>query len=408
MKIFHIIIGHPLQFQGGVENYVRTLADLQSKLGHDVSVLAEHRTKINDAKYKIYTLNTEKLYRNLFGEMYDKKQYNIVKNILIEGAFDIIHVHLTLGLDWNILNLIEQYHYVVSLHDYYFLCPRIQMIDKKRRICEKYSSDKCKHCVNYLERYQVYRIGERFINQIVKSKTIRIYLKQKATEKRYYIHKKFLENANVLLPVSEKVKEVFLNSNINGNYKVLHIGNITADSFEKINKIYNNQHINIAMLGTLSYMKGADIFCRIANETNNPLLKFMFWGNSATYKEQLKIYNIVDYGPYRQSELTDILKDVHLGLVLPVWQDNAPQVVMEFLNNKIPVIATSMGGITDFINERNGYLFDPFDEIEFKKLIDFINSLTMIKIQKMADSIKRTKTPLEHAMELIDIYSLEE
>ena len=131
MKIFHIIIGHPLQFQGGVENYVRTLADLQSKLGHDVSVLAEHRTKINDAKYKIYTLNTEKLYRNLFGEMYDKKQYNIVKNILIEGAFDIIHVHLTLGLDWNILNLIEQYHYVVSLHDYYFLCPRIQMIDKK-------------------------------------------------------------------------------------------------------------------------------------------------------------------------------------------------------------------------------------------------------------------------------------
>ena len=93
-----------------------------------------------------------------------------------------------------------------------------------------------------------------------------------------------------------------------------------------------------------------------------------------------------------------------VGLVLPIWEDNGPQVVMEMLNNKLPVIATSMGGITDFVNDNNGYLFNPYSNDGLEKAVDFINNLTSDKVFNMKTMISRTLSPKEHCLELLNVY----
>ena len=69
---------------------------------------------------------------------------------------------------------------------------------------------------------------------------------------------------------------------------------------------------------------------------------------------------------------------------------------MEFLNNRVPVIGTRLGGIIDFVDESNGYLFDPYDEEEINNLVNYLNNLTVDDIYKMKNSIKRTTLPSEH------------
>ena len=115
----------------------------------------------------------------------------------------------------------------------------------------------------------------------------------------------------------------------------------------------------------------------------------------------MKLNGIIDKGPYKQVELHDILKEYDFGCVLSIWEDNAPQVVMELLNNNIPVIGTKMGGIPDFIEDgKNGFLYNPYSEKSFLELIDKLKKLTPSVCEKMKSNIERTLTQKEHFEEL--------
>jgi glycosyltransferase involved in cell wall biosynthesis len=53
------------------------------------------------------------------------------------------------------------------------------------------------------------------------------------------------------------------------------------------------------------------------------------------------------------------------ALVLFSWQENAPCVIFEALCCGLPVITSSAGGAADFINENNGIIVTPGDEMAF-------------------------------------------
>lgn len=113
---------------------------------------------------------------------------------------------------------------------------------------------------------------------------------------------------------------------------------------------------------------------------------------------------MVDRGPYVPSDLPNIMASSDLGVVVPIWEDNAPQVVMEFLNYGIPILGTKMGGIPDFVHEGNGILFDPYDQTSIDVAINRIRSLDHSEIARLAQGAKRLKSPCEHGREMAMIY----
>ena len=64
-----------------------------------------------------------------------------------------------------------------------------------------------------------------------------------------------------------------------------------------------------------------------------------------------------------------------------------------------------MGGIPDFVNETNGFLFNPYSEEEFTELINKINALTREQIFEMKKSIKPTKTTSQHCQDIDLVYT---
>lgn len=357
-------------------------------------------------KYKFhYFTYTSKIKNFTYGKLKDEKGINKIKNFLEKEKFDIIHIHSVLGIDWDLYSILKPYKYIVSLHDYYYLCPRIDMVPEKNCVCGCFEENKCKKCISYIQRFRVCRFSLKKINKILHKDLKMPYFSQNITTIRYEKFKELLENAQYLLPVSSRVKEIYIDSNIKNRYKVLHIGNISADNFSKEYKYDTKPHkIKIVFLGRLSYSKGADLLIKIAERIDKEKFEIHFYGRPEGYENKLNQNSIINHGEYKQKELSNILEKFDLGFVLSVWEDNGPQVVMELLNNHVPVIGTKMGGIPDFVNKENGFIFDPYSEIDFNELLEFLNNLTIEKISKLKSNIKPTNTTKQHYKDIMNVY----
>jgi len=409
MKILHISTGYPVSFQGGITNYVRTIAEAQLKNGHDVTVLGgEDKTQF---QFNYVEYSSVKIIPFGFSKMIDKKGLKYIEDVLKQGQYDIIHIHMMLDVDRNLYKVLEPYHYIVSLHDYFFICPRIQMLQPDRTLCARYDREKCSRCISGLAFNKAFmrilcKMSQLGDKKGIKISTVPPYIKQFVTEERFQCYKKLLEGADQVLPVSNRVQEIYQSSGIKANYKVLHIGNISADNYEeKFFFDWSERKIKVIMLGSVNYSKGADLFLQIAEKVDQNRVEIHFWGRSNEYGEKLTEYGVIDHGAYKQQQIKEILKEADIGLMLSVWEDNGPQVVMELLNNHVPVIGTRMGGIPDFVNSSNGYLFNPYSETEVDKMIEYINHLSLDDIYKMKQSITPTVTTKQHFDDVMKVYS---
>ena len=408
LKILHICAGVPISYQGGITNYVRSLADIQVENGYEVYVFSDYE-KSNET-YKFKNINFyPKIKTNYIYKGIDKKNLTLLRKVLKDNNFDLVHIHMALNLDFNFYKELQNVKYVVSLHDYFFICPRIKMIPKSNirtkndPYCKSVNLEKCSICVGKLESNIYYQILNKAYKKISKKSLPSPNIKSNFAKERFSNYKLFLESAVCLYPVSKKVEQIYRESGISNVYKMLHIGNNSA--YEFINNINlnneNKQKINVAMIGTLTFEKGASILNFLIKNNENPNINFQFYGVAQDYwLSSLTSIGLQYRGKYNQSELKNIMDKIDLGLVLPVWEDNAPQVVMEFLNFRIPIIATKMGGITDFLNEKNSILFDPYDESDILRVSRILNTITIRDIFKMKQYTYKTKTPEEHFNDL--------
>lgn len=107
---------------------------------------------------------------------------------------------------------------------------------------------------------------------------------------------------------------------------------------------------------------------------------------------------------YRHSVLPELLADRDLGVVAPIWWDNAPQVVFELLALRVPVLGAAIGGIPDFVEDGvNGLLFAPNDPDALAGGLRRVLADPDM-IDRLRTGIRPMKTLAEHADELEAFY----
>ena len=402
MKILHICSGWPLSFRGGITNYVRSLAEAQFLSGNSVTILGAP----DSLSYKFeYIPYISKIKPFSYGPLIDKESLTTIKELLLCRSFDIIHLHAVEGIDWDLYEVLKPYHYIVSLHDYYFICPRIYMF-QKGKVCEHYDKVRCSQCISYLDRISIIHGGIERVNRLLPFNISVPHIKQSITSERYEKFSLLLNNADFVLPVSRKVEEIYINSGITAKSRMLHIGNESANTYKEEDKYDISPHtLKLVFLGRLTTYKGADLFFRIAKELRaNENVQLYFLGRSGEFQKSFKKLGIIDMGPYNPNDLGSILPDYDMGMVLSIWHDNGPQVVMELLNNHVPVFGTKMGGIPDFVNKQNGYLFNPYSEKDIQDAIVFLKNLNPSTIAEYKKNIRRTTTTYDHYIAIMKVY----
>jgi len=332
----------------------------------------------------------------------DEISNEVIESLLIDIISDfnpeIIHVHHMKGFTANCIKKIKEHFdipVVLTLRDYWYLCPWIDLIDYAGRRCAADDSDMaCREC--FFKRLNISRDKEEF-------KEI-----HKEFEQRRSAWIEVLNLVDRINTVSPFIRRFYIEKGVREDrMEAIHVGL----PLERISPGVNMQSrcFNLVFLGTFSRQKGAHLILDFFERNHDPDIHLYVWGSISDREILSRLNNIRDnrihyMGSYERENLRDILKNMHIGLVPSVYNDPAPQVIFEFLNAKIPVIGSNRGGIPDFVVDGyNGFIFDPDTEGDLDRVIMKIKETPSI-IEDLRRNISPQKDIRTYADEIINLY----
>lgn len=396
MKIIHVVAGFSIDFPGGITNYVRTLAASQAGNGHDVIVLDGGESNRNHELGFSVLSYSGNIRPFVLSCKEDREGTSQLKEMLLGEFPDLIHFHLTVGFGEDFYEdfAAAGQKYVVSMHDYYLLCPRITMMNWEGKNCGGPERKKCETCIGKLDQIDLlYKAARRVHLPLPR-------IPSKAVTARNAKVRSFLRGAEVVLPVSDRVRQLSAGPYPELDYEVAHIGNVSA-SVDRPQKT-DSRNLRLTFIGVLSEHKGADLLVKLAKGVTRKDVEFHFFGRAeGRWAAAAEKAGIIVHGSYAPADLPRIMASTDLGVVLPIWEDNGPQVVMEFINYGIPVLATRMGGIPDFVSGDNGFLFDAS---AISDAIAYVDAAETEALRSVGRSLPRLTSPGEHQEHMLRVY----
>jgi glycosyltransferase involved in cell wall biosynthesis len=111
-------------------------------------------------------------------------------------------------------------------------------------------------------------------------------------------------------------------------------------------------------------------------------------------------------GAFSHHQLGEVLSEIDLLVVPSLWHENNPRVIQEGFAAKIPVIASDVGGISEFVEpESNGLLFERGNVEDLSKQLERIVKEPDL-LEKLRAGIRPVKSIEEEISEFVRIYEM--
>lgn len=380
---------------------------------------------------------------NFFENIKENKDLKYIFETFIKekGPFDIIHFNNLEGLSVDILDLKEKYpktKFIFSLHNYYFCCPKVNLWknDEKNCFMLENSERQCENCMHSISKTKVkilgnifyfmnrYGISLKFTIKLInffKKIDKKISKQQLGKNKKFdylafkkIMNEKINKNIDQILAVSNRVKEIAVIEGLQEEkIKVLYIGTKFAETQKKNNIIpISNKGFKIAYLGYMKKEKGFYFFIDALEKLDSEIAKSIdiLLATKISDKNILgkieklrkKFNNIEVKDGYTHSDIKNLLKNVNLGIVPVLWEDNLPQIAIEFVANGVPILTSDLGGAKELVKLEE-FIFENNNHNDFEnKLIKIIKNRSLLN-KFFSQKIQLT-TLKDHINKLLEIY----
>jgi len=457
MKILQVTNGFPPTARAGVEQYTYLLSRTLRDSGHDVQVLCREeahtlpeRTILEDT---VDGIPVRRVVNNFFDVVRFEQYYQnegittIFLETVEEMQPDIIHFQHAIGLSLTMLEAATETKipFLLTLHDYWFICPIVQLLTTNLELCSgPHLGADCFDCMGPVDgftrnvhRLPVYaqlkkRTPEPIWNLMQRTAT-RLLNSSTATRIAQTSHsnpetlspfvqrmermQRALSHCSSLITPSQFVKDVYVNYGVPAdNIRVVSLGlDLALWSEAQSGSAEKCSNIRFVYIGTLLRHKGVDIllqaFLQLENrEANAELFIYGYGIPEEDYESQLRKLaqgnaHIHFMGAYDNQELPKILADVDVAVIPARWHETFSIVTREALLAKKFVIASEVGAIPEVIEHgKNGLLVPPGDidklHSALQKAIDSPELLENARNLK-ANSILSIQ---EHTKQIEEIY----
>jgi len=214
------------------------------------------------------------------------------------------------------------------------------------------------------------------------------------TVKENYFTKKICGGADLICPVSDDLKRVMEIKGFGKQFEV--VPNVVNTDLFRLSE-NKNQKKKIIHISTLKeWQKNSSGMLRVIKKLSETRSDFEFHiisdGDLSLATKISKEYDLLNktifiYPTQTLEKVAEILRASDLFLLFSNFE-NLPCVIIEALASGIPVVSTDVGGIPELINEKNGMLVKPNDEVAlFEKLnemLDKHNSFNKEELRKFA------------------------
>lgn len=278
-------------------------------------------------------------------EFSNRTMNEILTRIFILFNIDLIHIHHTIAQTFDVAYAAKKLNipYIVSLHDYYWICPSFNLISCENEFC--YGIKENEYC------------GICLLNKLKLNENILGIWRERALE--------VLSGSQTLVVPSSSTMGIYARvyPELVGKFKLIAHG-IRKNGNTKRKSVVDFNNINIAFVGSLTHQKGSDIAYKLITHECNTQFNWFFFGDIHDNRfRNIEQNNVVIYGTYQREDLNDLLysNNINAVCVLSTVPETYCFVLSEVLEAGIPVIASDIGALSERIIESKGGWLIPSD-----------------------------------------------
>lgn len=439
MYILFITHFFPPTHNAGTENYTLGLAQAFQAKGHTVKVICAEGWQTGS---KYWNGVTEETYDSVpvsrihlnWTKAANPNQV-LFESLPVEHWFnqffkthkpDIVHVTSTYSLGISTLRSTWDagIPLVLTLMDFWFLCPRTVLLRGDGQLCNgQTTSWECQECLlhdsNFYLRIRplvlpqlrpIFWYGITHVPVLARLRGARGMTLDMARRKHEI--KASLRLPNIILSHSSFVQSMFKQADL--SQRILHLPNGLDLSWAENYKGKNDSSvIRCGYIGQIMAIKGVHILIEAFRNLHlGEQARLDIWGSltqDSSYTQKLQQLigdapSIKLQGRFEHEQLTQVLAEIDVLVVPSLWYENAPLVIQEAFATKTPVIATNLGGMAEaVIHDVNGLLFTQADAGDLARQLQRI-VVEPDLLERLRNGIPPVKTVAEEVIELEAIY----
>ncbi|MGH0926641.1 glycosyltransferase [Bacillus pacificus] len=454
MKILHISLGLPPYRTGGLTKYSVDLMHSQGQ-EHQVFLLYpgkftfSKRTAIKKNKpygsISVYELVNPLPIPLLNGinqpEHFMKEiDHKVYEEFLIKLKPEIIHVHTLMGIHKEFFETAKRLDIkiVFTTHDYFGLCPKVNLMDSKGNICNDFDDGKsCIECnVNalslpmvhvmqsypyrYLKDSSIVKSLRKIKKNQTKNNTVATSAEREIEEIKVNLATHYIELRDYYLIIFKLVDYFHFNSSIakeqfekyldvNGKIVPISHQDISDHRQERKVKQRGNEVVKLGYLGPIDTYKG---FYSLKNQLDSLKEKgYTNWhlgvyGDFVNDPETYDPKYYAFYGRYNYNQLRDIFNEVDLLIIPSIWKETFGFIGLEAQSYGVPIMVSEYVGFKDLVQDgETGFIYKVNKH-------DFIDKLSMIlDDNSLLDYVNENLLKLDfphlmeqHTREIINLY----
>ena len=410
-RLLHVGWGfRPFRF-GGLVQYAEDLMAAQIAQGDEVGwfCAARHYPKVSGPRLRQFTKGGVRMYEVVnaavllgghkgtpdpLNELDDAPTECLFEKALDEHRPDVVHVHELLGLPSSLLEIPKRrgIPVVMTLQDYFTLCPTIKLWDANDQLCERLKpGEMCTTCCRdaptdhseFVQATLLYHQDQvlRNVPGLAKiprpQKVVELFRKAEAPlhqtepaprtdvappadyDTRREVNVRRLSSVDRLVAMSTRVHEIYVDRGVDPG--VIETMQLTLAHVEHIapqkRELQSGPLKLVTLAGFGNAMKGGDVLLdalrRLEQQFGPEQLQLTVHGYiDEPYKQAIADSRLAtDEGFYEPSEMSAVLAPHHAGIVPSVWEEAYGYVGIEMLAAGLPVIGNTVGGITDYVKD---------------------------------------------------------
>jgi|SRR5581483_987934 glycosyltransferase involved in cell wall biosynthesis len=317
---------------------------------------------------------------------------------------------------------------VVTLTDFWFLCPTLQLLRADGSLCDGPQASECARCLWSRRRSfrALDRVGAPVTRRVLDSARefgwlgalLQVRAPLATLARRSEVVMQELNRAQAVLALTRFSAEFHIAHGLARARVFVSPDCLDANEFDPpAPRAPQNDARHFAYFGQIMPIKGADVLLRAFQlaQKKNPTARRMrltLYGKTNTapaYARQLaQLANgnpdIVFAGEYEHRRALALMSQVDAVIVPSQWYENSPRVILEAFAARTPVIGANVGGIAEVVErEKNGLLFERGSAEDLARQLTRVTQEPAL-LAALRANIPRVRAVDETMQELLQIY----
>jgi glycosyltransferase involved in cell wall biosynthesis len=321
---------------------------------------------------------------------------------------DLVHIQHLMGLPLGCVADLQEraIPYVVTLHDYWYVCANAQLLtNTEQEVCTG-PDTKAVNCA----RCALARSGLFAPNSIAPLFAPIMNFRNNQTAA-------VLLNADRIIAPTRFVREIYL-SLLQEEIEIdvlahgIEIPGMAVEKSQREHRIEQQDgRLHVGYIGSIARQKGVHVLISAVNALPEEDIKLTIFGDLTAFPDYVsELQDLIDrpgielFGPLDREAIWPAIATLDLVVIPTLWYETSVLVIDEVHAMGVPAIGSDIGVLSrKIVNGENGRLFPPGDDVELRNILSELieDPQTLLKWRENIEPVNAIE---DHIRRLEEIY----